>query len=171
MRTPLLIALFAILFVNGCDDSLQHVTTAPDASAKAKGNASNGPPPGHVLACERREAKVGSGIFGPPGGVLRVGNNELIIPGGALKGWIEIRGEVPNDTIASIRLFPEGLQFRKAAGLVLDTQGCAEPPGQAKILYLHDDGTILEDIEAHYSPKWKRVAAPITHFSRYALGV
>ena len=30
---------------------------------------------------------------------------------------------------------------------------------------------MLEEIEAEYNPAWKRVAAPINHLSRYALGV
>ena len=38
-----------------------------------------------------------------------------------------LRGEVLDDTIASIRLLPDGLVFRKPAGLALDTDGCADP--------------------------------------------
>jgi hypothetical protein len=102
---------------------------------------------------------------------LRVGNNELVVPPGALLESVMLRGGVPADTIASLRLAPEGLTFRRPAGLVLDTEGCADPGSAAKILYLDDAGNVLEEIEAHYTPWWKRVAAPITHFSRYALGV
>jgi hypothetical protein len=127
--------------------------------------------PGRVVACTQREAAADSALIGPAGGTLRVGNNELVVPPGALAEPVIVRGEIPADTIASIRLLPEGLVFRKAAGLVLDTTGCADPGDAAKILYLDDAGTVLEEIEAFYSPWWKRVAAPISHFSRYALGV
>lgn len=126
---------------------------------------------GRLVACERRMAMTDSALIGPSGGILRVGANDLVVPPGALSSPVMLRGEVPSDTLASIRLFPEGLAFRKAAGLVLDTRGCAEPAGAAKILYLDDSGTVLEEIDAFYSPMWKRVAAPIDHFSRYALGV
>jgi hypothetical protein len=40
-----------------------------------------------------------------------------------------------------------------------------------KVLYLDDAGNVLEEIDAIYFPQWKRVAAPIDHFSRYALAV
>jgi hypothetical protein len=127
--------------------------------------------PGHVVACEQRTAATDSAVIGPAGGTLRVGNNELIVPAGALLEPVMIRGEVPADTIASIRLLPEGLVFRREAGLVLDASGCADPASGFKILYLDDAGNVLEEIEAVHTPWWKRVAAPITHFSRYALGV
>jgi hypothetical protein len=162
-----------VVLVTGCGEGERIAAPSPRLAAHGtKGQRlERTSPPGHVLVCERREALVDSARIGPSGGTLRVGNNELVIPGGALKTMVTIRGEVVADTIASIRLFPAGLTFRKPAGLVLDAQGCAEPPGQAKVLYLDDDGTVLEEIDAYYSPQWKRVAAPINHFSRYALGV
>jgi hypothetical protein len=133
-----------------------------DASATAAGR---------LVACERREAAADSALIGPSGGTLRVGNNELVVPPGALLETVMLRGEVPSDTIASIRLYPEGLTFHRAAGLVLDAVGCADPGSAAKILYLDDLGNVLEEIDAYYTPWWKRAAAPINHFSRYALGV
>ena len=126
---------------------------------------------GRLVACERRNPAADSALIGPSGGTLRVGNNELVVPPGALLETVMLRGAVPSDTIASIRLYPEGLTFHRAAGLVLDSQGCADPGSTAKILYLDDAGNVLEEIEAYYTPWWKRVAAPINHFSRYALGV
>jgi hypothetical protein len=127
--------------------------------------------PGRLVACEQRIAAADSALIGPSGGTLRVGNNELVVPPGALTQSVLLRGEVPADTVASIRLFPEGLVFRRPAGLVLDAAGCDNPGGAAKVLYLDDAGNVLEEIDADYSPSWKRVAAPISHFSRYALGV
>jgi hypothetical protein len=176
MRTWMWAAAVVAGFVAGataCADGERITSSSPQLAAQGgKGGPSAGaPPPGHLIACERREVAVDSARIGPSGGTLRVGNNELVIPAGALKATVTIRGEVPADTIASIRLLPEGLEFSKPASLVLDAQGCAEPPGQAKVVYLDDDGAVLEEIDAYYSPKWKRVAAPINHFSRYALGV
>jgi hypothetical protein len=126
---------------------------------------------GHVIACTRRDALSDSATIGPSGGILRLGNNELLIPGGALLEPVTIRADVPSDTVASIRFYPEGLQFRKPVGLVIDADGCGDPGEAAKILYLDEEGTVLEEIDAEYDPRWKRVSAPINHFSRYALGV
>lgn len=128
-------------------------------------------PRGRVVACTRRAVASDSAAIGPSGGVLRVGNNALHIPAGALLETVMIRGEVPSDTIASIRLSPEGLRFRKTAGLVLDAEGCRDVGEGAKLLYLDESGSVIEAIDAVYVPRWKRVAAPIHHFSRYALGV
>jgi hypothetical protein len=155
----------AVALVVGCGTDV--VTSTPRLVAYGKGDNA----PGRLVACERRDVAVDSALIGPAGGTLRVGANELVVPPGALTVTVMLRGEVPEDTVASIRLFPEGLIFRKPAGLVLDTEGCADPGSGAKILYLDEAGNVLEEIDAHYRPWWKRVAAPINHFSRYALGV
>jgi hypothetical protein len=148
------------------------VTSSASLSAHSHGQTHGGSAaPGRLVACERREAAVDSALIGPSGGTLRVGTNELVVPAGALLEPVMLRGEVPDDTVASIRLFPEGLVFRKSAGLVLDTQGCADPGSAPRVFYLDDAGSVLEEIEAEYFPKWNRVAAPINHFSRHALGV
>jgi len=123
------------------------------------------------LACSRREAQVGSAVIGPSGGHLIVGRNHLIVPPGALTAPTLITATVPAETIASIHFEPEGLQFKKPAGLVLDSTGCAEPSDHPSILYLDDNGNVLERIDAFYSNWWHAVAAPINHFSVYAIGV
>ena len=123
------------------------------------------------LVCSRREAQVGSGVIGPSGGQLIVGRNRLIVPAGALTQPTLITATVPADTIASIHFEPEGLQFKKPAGLVLDSNGCADPSNSPSILYLDDNGNVLERIDAFYSNWWHAVAAPISHFSVYAIGV
>jgi hypothetical protein len=165
-----MVAVAAALIACGADEM---VTTSPRLAAHPKGETfgTSAMAPGRLVACDQREVAADSALIGPSGGTLRVGANELVVPPGALIEAVMLRGEVPDDTVASIRLFPEGLVFRKPAGLVLDTEGCAEPAGAAKILYLHDAGNVLEEIDAYYVPAWKRVAAPINHFSRYALGV
>ena len=166
-----LIVLLAVLAV-GCGTEEPVTSSAPFATHPTTEKFGvSGATPGRLVACERRDVAADSALIGPAGGTLRVGANELVVPPGALTAAVMVRGEVPEDTVASIRLFPEGLVFRKPAGLVLDTDGCADPGDAAKILYLDDAGNVLEEIDAHYSPWWKRVAAPINHFSRYALGV
>jgi hypothetical protein len=126
---------------------------------------------GHVLACSRRQAQTGSAIIGPSGGTLVVGKNKLIVPPGALLQPTLISGTVPADTIASIHFEPEGLRFRRPAGLQLDATGCEKAIGQPSILYLDENGNILEKIDAVYTNWWHAVAAPIEHFSVYAIGV
>jgi len=166
-------AILAILAVGLACGTGDVAGPTPHLTMRGPGRSfgSSGTVAGRLVACEQREAVADSALIGPTGGTLRVGNNELVVPPGALLGTVMLRGEVPTDTVASIRLYPEGLTFNRAAGLVLDAQGCADPGTAAKILYLDDAGSVLEEIDAYYTPWLKRVAAPITHFSRYALGV
>ena len=110
------------------------------------------------------------GVFGPAGGTLLFGNSRLIIPGGALRDTVTISAVVPEGTGTNVVFSPHGLQFEKAAGLVLSTESCelANPLAPA-VVYLAPDGTVLEYIEAVFDPRWKTIAAPIGHFSGYAI--
>jgi hypothetical protein len=165
-----ILIVVALLIACGTGDV---VSPSPQLNAQRRGEqfGLSAMMPGRLVACEQRIAAADSALIGPSGGTLRVGNNELVVPPGALTENVLLRGEVPADTVASIRLSPEGLVFRRPAGLVLDAAGCANPGEAAKVLYLDDADNVLEEIDAYYDPSWKRVAAPINHFSRYALGV
>ena len=99
-----------------------------------------------------------------------MGNSSLIIPGGALRDTVTISATQLDDGTSTLRFEPHGLRFYKPAGLVLDGTGCDFPTGaEADVVYVDDAGTILETILAVYDPHWKAVAAPIVHFSGYAI--
>ncbi|HET7585148.1 MAG TPA: hypothetical protein VFK13_09575 [Gemmatimonadaceae bacterium] len=127
---------------------------------------------GQLVVCERRVAEADSALIGPAGGTLQVGSDQLVVPPGALPHPVMIRGVVPADTIASIHFEPEGLHFNRPAALVIGAEGCDVPDGAAPdVVYLDEDGNVLEEIDAVYFPSLKRVAAPIEHFSRYAIAL
>ena len=121
------------------------------------------------VTCTPRRAQSGTAMIGPSGGVLRVGDNFLVVPGGAVLEPVEISGEVPAGSLAAIRLQPEGLRFRKPAQLVLSADGCALREQVTRVVYLDEEGTVLEEIVAEFFPRFKTVAAPISHFSIYAV--
>ena len=125
--------------------------------------------------CTRREGITGSALIGPEGGTLVVGNNYLIVPSGALDVPTVITGIVPADTIASILLEPAGLTFRRPAGLILDATGCDVSGGGTSsardVVYLNDEGVVIQHIKAIFSTLWHTFAAPIDHFSQYAVAV
>jgi hypothetical protein len=125
---------------------------------------------GALVACTKRATFSDSGEFGPNGGTLWVGPNRLIIPPGALTERVTISGTIVGDTVAFIEFQPEGLHFKKPAGLILDASDCSMPgDGWADVVYVNERGEIDERIEATYSNAWHTVAAPIEHFSGYAI--
>lgn len=123
-----------------------------------------------LVKCERRPAAVGSAEIGPRGGELIVGRARLIVPPGALRSETLISAAAPSGDVAFVSFQPEGLVFRKPAGLVFDAAGCDASIYQTPdVVYLGEDGEILERIPAVFSNYWHTVAAPIQHFSGYAL--
>ena len=127
-------------------------------------------PPEALVACSRRATFSDSGEFGPNGGTLWVGRNRLIIPPGARAEHVTISGTIVGDTIAFLQFQPEGLRFKKPAGLILDAMGCNVPDDSAAdVVYINDRGEIAEQITATYDNAWHTVAAPIEHFSGYAI--
>jgi hypothetical protein len=120
------------------------------------------------LACMVPAALTDSALIGPSGGELDVGPHRLIIPPGALTTTMWLSGTVPAGNSLRIDFQPEGLQFKKPAGLILDASSCADVPN---IVYLNEDGGIEEHIQAIFSNWWHTIAAPIDHFSGYMLEV
>lgn len=118
------------------------------------------------LNCSPRFESRGSAWIGPAGGILRIGNHRLIVPAGALTRKVFISGTVPQGKPFQIDLQPHGLQFRKAAGLILDASSCVDVP---TIVYLIDQVTVSDPIPAVYSNWWKAIACPIWHFSGYSI--
>lgn len=158
------VALFA------CTDAATSPTAmAPVASSAESHWGGDGPPAnGRLVRCESQRQGWDSETIGPRGGELRVGANRLIIPAGALHTPVRITATVPTDDIAYIRFEPHGLVFRKAPLLVVDASGC-DLGGRAPDVVYVQHGQILERIDARYYPQHRVVAAPIRHFSGYAL--
>ncbi len=120
--------------------------------------------------CSTRITASNSGVFGPAGGTLTFGTSRLIIPPGALSDTVTISATIPDGDAARVELQPHGLEFAKAAGLQIDTMGCAVDDGVApNVVYLSESGEVMETIEAVYDPRWHTIAASIWHFSGYAI--
>jgi hypothetical protein len=138
-------------------------TNSAPAASPARGTP-------HLAACTPRDSIVSSGVFGPAGGTLIVGGSRLIIPGGALLDTVTITATARGDSTSEVDFEPSGLHFAKPAGLVLDGTGCGlDTADTPSVVYVAPDGTIIETIDAFYDPHWRAVAAPIEHFSGYAI--
>ena len=146
------------------------VDRSQNPAARGKGFAGSANTSYQPARCADRRVATISGVFGPSGGTLVFGDSRLIIPGGALLDTVTISATIVDATTSRVELQPQGLQFAKAAGLLLDTQGCVLAQDAAPtVVYLSEDGVVLETIDAVYDPHWKTFAAPLHHFSGYAI--
>jgi hypothetical protein len=76
------------------------------------------------------------------------------------------------DTLAAIELEPHGLSFALPVELTIDTRQCAVREDQRPVLlYLDDDGDVLETIDGQLDDDAENFFARIVHFSVYAVGV
>lgn len=167
-HTSLLAAAFAVFACDG-GELAQPGRLSPAAAARNQSSGNQSPTP-KLLVCSGRRVVDASGRFGPSGGTLLFGSSRLIIPGGALHDTVTITASTPNPASSEVIFKPEGLHFFKAAGLVLESTGCLTPEDAApSVVYLSPSGVILETIPADYDSHWKTVAAPISHFSGYAI--
>jgi hypothetical protein len=158
-------------------------TTAPLQRASGAGAAhrkhDNGPGNANshqaaLVRCENHPAFVGEGEIGANGGQIIIGDGgRLIIPPGALTKNVWIRATIPageNVTI-DFEFSPHGVAFKKPLGLVLNAAGCdiAGYSAPSIAYYNEETGELGEYIQSYYSNHWHVVAAPIWHFSGYAV--
>lgn len=180
-RRIALLALASMPAVLGvaCTDSVPSApfVAAIDANAAlsqggmpgARSTNSSGTSQAALVWCQSHPQVVVSGDIGAAGGTIVVGNARLIIPAGAITQTVHFTATQPAGANSVVTFEPSGLEFRKPAGLQFDVASCNVGTFTPDVVYLNDEGVIVERIEATYSSYWRQVAAPINHFSSYAL--
>jgi hypothetical protein len=166
-----------IVVVAACTDSsptapLEQASVVDAATRRNTSGGRTNSWRGSLVTCENRPAYQGSAEIGPRGGTIVVGRSRVIVPPGALTKKVRITATMPAGEHVSIHFefSPHGLVFKKPAGLILDASDCNVPYWYApSIVYLSDSGEILEYLQSYYSNYWHTVAAPIWHFSSYAI--
>ena len=144
-----------------------HAATPERGNAAPRGNSGRS---AHAANCETKVTASYAGVFGPAGGTLFFGTSRLIIPGGALRDTVTISATIVDGDNSRVEFLPRGLHFAKSAGLLLDTSGCSlDDAFVPDVVYLDEWGNVLERISAVYDPHWHTIAAPIDHFSGYAI--
>ncbi|HET9425810.1 MAG TPA: hypothetical protein VFO55_10595 [Gemmatimonadaceae bacterium] len=173
-------ALLAVSLLSAAACTGDVPTTPAPASASTRATTHRGYYPGSRMLdlieagkltpinCVPRVSSQGSALIGPAGGTLWIGRHRLIVPAGALTKKVLISGTVPEGRPFEIDLQPHGLEFRKAAGLLLDASSCTDVP---TIVYLVDQYSVSPPIAAIYSNWWRMIACPIWHFSGYAIAL
>lgn len=124
-----------------------------------------------LLKCTPLPYAQSSAVIGPLGGTLRVGQNTLTVPAGALAQPVQITGVQLSDTVNSVRFSPEGLQFARPATLSMPYANC-NLLGRIlpkEIAYTSDNLQILSYLLSIDNLFSKTVTGRVNHFSRYAV--
>ena len=160
IRTGL--ALLVGALIAGCD-----AATAPTSAPRA------GLLPGistpTLLQCATTEESTGAAVIGPAGGVVRVGQHFLEIPGGALSEDVLIQGRAPAGNYVELQFEPHGLVFAQQARLVMSYEHCGLTGLLLQVVYVDDSRSILEILPSLNNVLRQRVAARVSHFSSYML--
>lgn len=122
-----------------------------------------------LLTCQEQRYEVTSQTIGPKGGTIRVGKRALMIPKGALRQNVRIKAEQMRGPTNSVRFSPEGLQFQKPAVLTLNYQNCRNIDVPKAVVYTTDRLEVKEILRSLDVLRLQIIAAPIDHFSRYAV--
>lgn len=182
-RTKATLALFmagaTAAAVFGCRDAAPPTAIAgPTAHVAAPSFDRNGETedgedgPSRLLACNAHDSASVSVWVGASGASIQVGNDRLIIPGGALSDSTLITATIPADTLADIHFEPHGLHFSRDVVLVLSAGGCnleGRTPGHVD--YLDNDGNVLETLDGTFNGGSHTVTTKIHHFSSYAIAL
>jgi hypothetical protein len=122
-----------------------------------------------LLSCQEQQYAVTSQTVGPQGGTIRVGKHALVIPRGALSKSVRIKAEQMRGPTNSVRFSPEGLRFQKQAVLTLNYQNCRNVDVPKAVVYTTDGLVVREILRSLDILRLRIIAAPIDHFSRYAV--
>ena len=122
-----------------------------------------------LLTCQEQQYAVTYQTVGSLGGTIKIGRHSLVIPKGALRTSVKIKAEQMRGSTNSVRFSPEGLQFEKPATLSLDYRNCQDVGSPRAVVYTTEELKILEVFRSLDLLNKQTVAAPIDHFSRYAV--
>jgi hypothetical protein len=168
-RRPLLAALVAAaLILASCGLDRLTPTEPPPSSAELRRKHL-----GQVwlLSCAALPADSTTQTIGPAGGVVEVGPHRLVVPTEALSEDVAITVIMPADTVARVRLLPEGLSFARRPSLEMSYAHCSGAwiPVPRRIVYLDRDLELLEVLESMTDIVDRRVSTRLDHFSDYAV--
>ena len=122
-----------------------------------------------LLTCQEQQYAVTYQTVGSQGGTIRVGKHTLVIPRGALRHNVRIKAEQMRGPTNSVRFSPEGFQFQRPAVLSLSYKNCENVEVPKAVVYTTEQLKVLEILRSLDVLRLRIIAAPIDHFSRYAV--
>ncbi|MEO8199810.1 MAG: hypothetical protein ABI679_04740 [Gemmatimonadota bacterium] len=155
------------------DQSLTAPPTAPTAGPELSGGFLGTGIGAGLLYCSPLPYASASKAIGAAGGTINVGPHSLYIPPGALSQTVTITAIAPRDSVNSVQFAPEGLTFARGrpATLTLSYANCSLLGRllPKRIAYTTDLLRILSLLPSLDNILFKKVSAPVEHFSRYAV--
>jgi hypothetical protein len=125
---------------------------------------------GLLSTCSQQDQLKAGKYIGIYGGSITIGSHKLVVPAGALSQTVYITATQQSGTVVEIDFQPHGLKFAKPATLSLDYSSCSTSSGSAQsIVYVNDSNQIVEVRPSTDNTGSDVVAAPINHFSGYAV--
>jgi hypothetical protein len=124
-----------------------------------------------LLSCEPLPYDSVTRTIGPAGGILKIGNHELVVPAGALSAVVRITAVAPSDTVNRIEFRPEGLTFDLPAVLTMSYKNCTPRVAwdSKQIAYTTGALVIVEYVPSSEDKPTKHVVGQLSHFSNYAI--
>lgn len=123
-----------------------------------------------LLRCDVLPYAGTTKIIGPLGGQIAVGRSVLVVPPGALAAPTVITMEQPSTNTAEVRFKPHGLTFAVPSKLTMSYASCVQPDGYVRaIVYVNDEGKIVEAPPSVDFADADKVAGSIGHFSGYLI--
>jgi hypothetical protein len=110
---------------------------------------------------------------GSEGGTVQLGYHQLIVPPGAVDGFINITMSYASSNAVAVDCSPSPFTFHLPVTLILSFRGTqyedmsGTPPLQ--IVYMAADGSV-QPLSTTVDPQHDTVTAPTDHFSRYIIG-
>jgi hypothetical protein len=178
-RTRLISMMFlGLLLVAGTSCTTDNATAPESSLTPELGLLDNGGLLGTgllkgLLYCSPLTTTSSSEVIGVRGGTIEMGPHSIYFPPGALSRNVTITAQVVNDSVNSVRLLPEGLQFAKGrpAILTLSYSNCSTVARiiPKRIVYTNEGLGILQVLQSLDNILSRKVSAPLEHFSRYAV--
>jgi len=171
LARPIVGAVVLLVAAASCArDAAPTAPTPPSTDLSSSLQGLHGGLLGSLLTCRPLPAAVDSALIGPAGGTLVLGPHRLVVPPGALREPVEIRGVAPSDTVNSVEFSPEGLRFARPAALTMSYANCGLVTWLLpRIAYTTDGLQLLYYIPSLADLFRHDVTGQVWHFSRYAI--
>lgn len=136
------------------------------------------PPPSGptLLVCPNDREIRETATIGPEGGALKLGENSLVLPEGAIEEEVRFTARLLADRSLKLSLEANDqptYKFARPATLTLSFGRCEAPsePQRVRVYKIDEKGTIVEDLGGEVDVRARTVTTKLETLSIYTLGL